>query len=453
MEVEKTKPVSLIAIIIISIGSFLCPLAKAEDVSDYISDGYIYQILDYGDPTDSEDLMYEFNLEVNAYLDMAGNMDADVASVEFVSPAGYTFQIPKQPGQWLDDIWTSYEYMEEEVLPGFWLRDASWKYRARFSNIADLQAYGDGEYTIIVNLEGGGQYQTKALFGNPDTDEPVPQPTQEPVLTFPLHGQEIEPPFTFTGEPCTDTEVEDIFIEIIDPEKNIFHEQYIGIDATSWGPISLTEGLWEVGIYFEHFVGSNNLDGIWISAAKYSKSKCEFTILDYPYTRYEVWGGDTQLSGDYLFSSYWYENELKANGYVKLGESDGQSVTFQGEYQYYVIPTWWQFNIDSIQGSDGSYLSSEDITHRYTANVTDSDNIYGAPDGLCATIGEEPWYGDAFSGYLVFNNPGNWEGLTVITGNINIEKTITNTSGELEDVGSGDIITYRNIKFCFCTNS
>jgi len=425
-------------------GEATITIIKAEDISDHIFLIYFEQIWDYGNPTDNNDLMYEFFLEIGAGGKQGLNMDANVASIEFRTPAGNTFQIPKQPGQWSDDKWTSYEYTPYE-----WGGDATWEYRTRVADIADLQAYGDGEYIITVHYKSGNQSQTTAWLGISDTNKPIGQPTQEPVLTFPEHNQTVESPVTFTWQPCTNADVADIWIEIIDQENNIFHEQYFDVNETSWGPISLTEGIWKIVINFEQYVGSYSSDGILISTAKHSKSKYELTILDYPYNKYEVWGGDIFLSGDSFFSSYWFAYELEANGYIKLGESDGQSVTFQGEYQYYIIPTWWQFRIDSIQGLDGSYLSLENITHRHTANITDPNNIFGPPDGLCATIGKEPWYGDAFSGFFVFNNPGNWTGLTVITRNLNIGKSIMNPIEDIENIGPNDTITYN---ICFDSN-
>jgi hypothetical protein len=136
MEIEKSKTTRQIIISVISICSLLCPLAKAEDVSDYITDIYIYQVWDYNDPTDNEDLIYEFNLEIDAVRDKAINMDADVNNIEFLTPAGHTFQIPKQPDLWSDDTWTSYEYTPDEGQ-----EKARWKYKVKVANEVDLQVY------------------------------------------------------------------------------------------------------------------------------------------------------------------------------------------------------------------------------------------------------------------------------------------------------------------------
>ncbi len=81
---------------------------------------------------------------------------------------------------------------------------------------------------------------------------------------------------------------------------------------------------------------------------------------------------------------------------------------------YYVIGSRGQFLLDSIKGSDGSYYSSfEPDSGAY--NVSDEDNILGPPDGQCAIVGGDIFWGDEFSGYIYFTNPNNWKGITVIT--------------------------------------
>lgn len=437
------------------LGQTTITIIQAEDISDYISYIFIKQVWDHGDPTDSNDSMYEFNLEIYAYGDMAINMDADVASIEFLTPAGNNFHIPKELSQWSDNIWTSYEYNEEEHWPDFWFRDTRWEYRARFSDVADLQAYGDGEYTITLHYKSGNQSQTTAWFGMPGTEESIPQPTQEPIIIFPLPNQVVESPVAFSWESCTDVNASDIWIELEGKSNGGYKEDGFDLDKTSWGPVYLANGRWEITLDFENWsnIFSNN-DGIGVIPAKYSRSRYEFTVATPPTNNYEVWGGETfiyddhtTIDEDFLLRGYWSLDELQANGYVKLGESDGQTATFSGQYEYYIIATRGQILLDSIQGSDDSYYSSFEISCS-TGNITDPNNILGPTDGLCAIVGKATC-SSHFCGYFAFTNPGNWEGLTVITRNLNISKSIANPVEENENIGPDDTIIY---SICFDSN-
>jgi hypothetical protein len=52
-------------------------------------------------------------------------------------------------------------------------------------------------------------------------------------------------------------------------------------------------------------------------------------------------------------------------------------------------------------------------------NISDANNLLGQSDELYATVGTgSTFYGEEFSGYIAFTNPGNWTGLTVIVGEI-----------------------------------
>ena len=428
------------------------PPIPPKNISDYVSDISIGQIWDYGDPTDNTDLVYEFYLEIYSFGDTAMNTNTNVDSVEFQTPAGNTFQIPKLPGQSSDGIWTSFQYEYFEYDPNFWVEDAIWEYRARLTDLADLHAYGDGEYTIILHHTDGSKSQTTAWFGNPDTQEPIPQPTQEPVLTFPftLHRQTVESPVTFNWEPCTDPNTEYIFIDVDGLGTAWLGDKWGEFEKTetSWGPLYLPDGFWDVDLFFapwepweQPWPDYNNDDGIWIDTLKLSKSRYRFTVEGSPWTMYEVWGGNTLIDR----SEGSYENivDLITNGYEKLGKSDEQTATFSGQYEYYLIATVGEFLLDSIQGSDKSHYSSfefnDDIVNAY-----DEDNLLGPPDGRCAVVGGVNNAWDDYSGYFVFANPGNWEGLTVFTSdvNLNLSKSIVGTFYESGNISPNDTFTY-----------
>lgn len=411
------------------------------EIRDYVSDIYIEQIRDYGDPSDGNDLMYEFYLEIFSADSTAASMNANIVRVEFLTPAGKTFRIPKLPGGWSNGIWTSYEYEREPERA--W---SSWQYRARVADLAALGAYGDGQYTLLLYHADGTQSQTTAWFGLPDTQEAIPGPTQEPILTFPSQRQTVKSPVTFNWESCTDPNIEDIHIDVDELGTVRLGDKSEDFDKTetSWGPVYLPSGFWEAKMFFRS--GSQwdcNNDGIWISTSKYSTSQYRFTVEDSPWTMYEVWGGDTWI--DWAEGDYGKIADLEENGYVNLGKSDGQTETFPGRYPYYLIGAVGEFLLDSVQGSDTSYLSSYESNAEWEySNISDDDNIFGPPDGRCATVGgSNPW--SDYSAYFVFSNPGNWEGLTVITSdlNLNLRKEVVGTGDEIQNFDPSDTITYR----------
>ncbi len=407
-------------------------------VWDYVSSIDIAQIWDYNDPTDSTDLTYDFQLRISALGYMAVDMDTDVVSVEFLTPAGNTFQIPRGPGQWSNRIWTSYKY-EYDTEWG----EATWEYRSRSTNLADLQAYGDGEYTIILHYADGNQSQTTAWFAVPDTHDRIPQPTQEPVLTSPVHHQTLGSPVTFTWEPCTDPNADYIHIDVDELGTAGLGDKGTDFDKTEtkWSRVYLPDGVWETEIVFDQWMSNmTNRDGIPVSLRKSSQSKYRFIAAGSPWTKYEVWGGKTFI--DSSKGSYGDVADLKTNGYVKLGESNGPTATFSGQYQYYFIGTVGKFLLDSIQGSDGSYYSSFEANME-RSNISEPNNLLGPPDGNCALVGESNW--NDYSGYFAFTNPGNWTGLTIITSEVNLtlSKSIISVAGETENISPNDSITYR----------
>ena len=385
------------------------------DISDYVSsiDVSINQIQDYGDPSDGTDLMYEFRLEIEAragYTFTPFDIDAFVEDLEFTTPAGNVFTIPKLPGQWSGGIWKSYEYDPE------W-GSARWLYRARSSNLNDLKAYGDGVYTIKVKNVINSDIQMTIWYVVPGTNDPIPQPTQEPVLTFPGRDKAAESPVTFTWEPCTDKNATEIRINVKQSNTGDYYkEDSLNKEQTSWGPLMLTDGSWEAELNFGQWTSTSYEDWVWVEVGKYSRSIQQFDVVGYPRSTYELWGGDVFIGlepGRYLGGGYGSLEKLEANGYVKLGESDGLTATFSGKYLYYMIATRGEFRLDSIQGPGESYYMSFEPNVEWM-NITEPNNLLGPPDGKYATIGSNQLWED-FSGYLVFTNPGDWTELTTIT--------------------------------------
>ncbi len=391
-------------------GKATITITEPEDIADFVSNIFIGQIWDYGDPNDKTDLMYEFRLVVEAYSNTAINMDADIASIEILTPAGSSFQIPKQSGQWSDCIWKSYEYDNESEV-------ATWEYKARFDKVTGFKGYGDGLYIITIDFVDGGHDQMTVWFGIPGTQNSIPQPIQEPVLISPLHNQTVESPVEFTGQPCIDVNATEIRIEIQEDRAGVY-EKSLDVEETSFGPVNLTDGFWEIVLAFGQSASSDD-SGISIEVGKYSQSIYNFTVTGNPFNSYEVWGGDTFIgldNGIYIGGGYGNVDSLVLNGYVKLGDSNEYTATFSGKYKYYFIGTRGMVLLDCIQGSDGSYYSSFEPNVEWS-NISEPDNLLGPRDGKYARIGAYDSQDD-YNGYIVFTNPGNWTELNVITINI-----------------------------------
>ena len=125
---------------------------------------------------------------------------------------------------------------------------------------------------------------------------------------------------------------------------------------------------------------------------------------------YEVWGGNTDYTSEDNWWEYYYN--IDKQDYVNLGESSGGSAIFNGDYDYYVIATHEQVYIDSVCGASDQYYYGS----LWTGNTYNENNITGAPDGQYARIGWDSGgtYG-TFEGFVVIENPGWWNSLSVIT--------------------------------------
>jgi hypothetical protein len=403
-----------------------------ELVSDYISKIHFEQTCNYESPTDSNDETCEFYIKISAESDKANNMNADVNSIEVSTPAGHIFQIPKLTDQWSDDTWTSYEYSPDDG------GEATWEYMVTFSGMAGLQDYGDGQYTITLHYNNGNQNNTKAWFGMADIDNPLLQPP-EPVITYPSPNLIVESPITFSWVPFIDAEVSNISIVLDEKTNGGYRKKDFDINTKSWGPVYLTNGRWEVTMTAENssYIPEND-DGIETESYKISQSRYDFKVINYLTNTYDVWGGDIWIN--LMDASYGSIADMNEYGYQKLVAEPNKPETYIGNYNYYVIATKGRFLLDSIQGLNSTYYYG--IGTNTKENVINEEYLLGKTDGLCATIGNNNPSED-YSGWLAFENPDSWEGITVTTRKLNISKKAVNTPEELENISSGDTITYK----------
>lgn len=222
----------------------------------------IHHGLDYQFP--GEALIYECTFRVQS--------DVSVALVKFLTPEGYTFEIPKLPKQSLPNGngYTSYEYDGST---------AHWEYWAYYLDESGLGDYGDGIYTITVVYEGGGQDQTTAWFGIPRTDDYMPQPTQKPISIFPLHNDITTSRVTFEWEPCEDPSANLIILHLENFDTGEEIIKWFQPRKNSWKNVKLSAGSWDAGLSFgQRYRPVRNNDHILVRVSKYSEIDYMFTI-------------------------------------------------------------------------------------------------------------------------------------------------------------------------------
>ena len=238
-----------------------------ENISEHVFSIGISNSWDYEDPSNDQDIKYEFGLYIET--------DGDVNKVEFLTPAGYTFEIPRLAEQWDDTgtIWTNWEFNPEFGC-------YNWEYEAAFTNPSDLDVYGDGSYTIKVFYADGSDDETTVWFGIPDSKEPIPQPTQEPVLTFPSHHEVVESPVTFCWEACTDSEADKIWLDLQKEETAEELQLDFSTDRTCSKPVVLTDGSWQTQLDFvRYYHVPDNGNGIEVKVWKCIEADYRFEVV------------------------------------------------------------------------------------------------------------------------------------------------------------------------------
>ncbi|MHC4646338.1 MAG: hypothetical protein ACYTBJ_12630 [Planctomycetota bacterium] len=221
----------------------------------------IYQAYDYGDAANPNGPSYVF------YLGLATDTAANL--IEFVTPSGNTFTIPRQEYTDANGIET-WLFSYEDLL--------TWEYQATFDDVRNLDDYGDGIYVITVYYENADPVQTTAWFGNQRTKSFIPQPTQEPGLAFPLHDGLITSPLKFSWMPCSDANAASITLLLEELATSEVLESGFPVNAADSDAFSLNAGRWEAEHRFEHNYGYMSADGIPIDVGKYSVSVSRFRV-------------------------------------------------------------------------------------------------------------------------------------------------------------------------------
>ncbi|MBN1816978.1 MAG: hypothetical protein JW828_06430 [Sedimentisphaerales bacterium] len=351
----------------------------------------ITQGADYEDPVDSSDDGFGFRLSVLT--------DASVRQIDFQSPAGHLFVIPDE--EETDDPATGTStYREYNDDQGAW----EWAHERELSNVSGLAEYGDGTYLITITYYAGGFDQTHIWFGMPGSDQPIPQPVQVPRLLSPAPYSGTNSPVTFSWELITDQNANAIWASLDNEQTGEYFDVGVPLspNQTSWGPIALNDGVWELELVFAH--GSpdlSNEDGIEYLVVKYNEVDCLFTV-GRPWVDYEVWGGNTDYTQ--MPDEWWeYYRNPEWTDFVQLTESQDQAGRYCGQYQYYLVRAYRPLLLDAVRASDSTYQSNWPWHwHGWGYNF---ENLNGLPDGMYATVGD----------WILFENPGHWQCITLIT--------------------------------------
>ena len=368
---------------------------------DAVSDHLEFLEVDFGcnyltpDTTTPE---YEFSASANT--------DDAVDYIEISTPTGNTVTIlPEKSWDETNQIYSERYYDDKEG-------NYHWEYSHEFPELATFtNNYGDGDYTFTIYYVDESTASTTVWFGVPGTASAIPLPTQKPVITSPLYKEgNLTSPVTLSWEAIVDSAAPQMGYWFEKGDDDDGPEPF-DVGPTSSDPITLSDGIWTLGIEIGSlYEGADNGDGIPYQISKHRGVNSKIAV-GHPWYSYSVWGGNyLDTSSDSWWEYFLYIDQQSE--YTFLGASlDGSTETFSGYYDYYAITSTEILSVDSFQGSTGDYYPGYNYT---TGQVTDWGNTAGAPDGQYATFGEDDPY-STFIGFMVIDNPGSWEGLTVIT--------------------------------------
>jgi hypothetical protein len=256
--------------ILVSVGKYSECVYDIRVVNETLSD-HVFEIgltaeRDYGVPGDSSDEEYAIEVEVFT--------DGTVERIEFTTPAGNTFEIPNTP-------------ITEYAIDGGYLEigrefdedsgQYAWIYCPGFISPESLSAYGDGLYTFTVYFADGYSRQTTAWFGIPGTADPIPQPTQAPVITSFDAGESVTSPVTFSWEAYSGSAAHVVWLYVFSEDDE--REWTLPISATGLDePLALPSGWHKAELEFAVYYESVNDDGIVIDAGKFCESDYAFYV-------------------------------------------------------------------------------------------------------------------------------------------------------------------------------
>jgi hypothetical protein len=223
----------------------LIPSTVQAAITDHVFDveidrGYAYQ---YPGTSDDE---YAFDLCLWT--------DDTVNKVAFLTPQDEDWAFEAELDSGSDDAYEWYsgrEYDTEEAA-------YEWCFEVNADSLDGLDNFGDGNYTITVYYENGTENQTTVVFENPNTNGPIVQPTEKPVINTPQHNSTIAFPFTFEWNACSEEFMSThLYVEEYDSEDEMIDVSFSGCTTDSYSP-SLPEENLPLG---EYIAGNLNISG------------------------------------------------------------------------------------------------------------------------------------------------------------------------------------------------
>jgi hypothetical protein len=183
------------------------------------------------------DVSFDFNLWTNG----------TVKSPRFRSPAG---------------LWYSLEPDNED--PG------EYDFEPTFATQAELDTvFSDGVYTLEFQ-SGKNTISTQFPFAIPGTNQPIPWPTQPPVLLSPQHGQTTASSnVTLSWKPVKDRAVTGVSVYMDDKDNKEVVWNWLNPSSTTYGPLKLKSAS-NYSLELQHHAdySGTNADGYGYSVEK-----------------------------------------------------------------------------------------------------------------------------------------------------------------------------------------
>ncbi len=231
-------------------------------ISDHLSWVRISQGQSYDSP-DAASPGYLFVAEMQT--------DNSVDHIDFLSAAGYAYRITSSPHTSSNGVETFHETSGNVNI---------WRYWARSTDASVLSKYGDGGYLVVLYYKDGSSQQTNVAYTLPGTQTPIPAPTQKPHIVAPAQYAGVGSPVTLQWDACTDTNVTNLFLAIVDPSTgaNVVTDA-VSPGATSSGAYDLAEGWYQVELAFENAYSTTNTDGVSFHYGKALVTRGTFEVL------------------------------------------------------------------------------------------------------------------------------------------------------------------------------
>jgi hypothetical protein len=317
----------LIVMAFLSAAAVPCGTSHAA-IADHLFWGQIVQGRIFDDPA-FETPLFLFQMELET--------SANVAFIEFFTPAGYSDFIPPD------------EFASSNGIETYhWVFDSThvWEYWAYFIDPEPIaEFYGDGEYTIILHYIDGTQETTTVRYTVPGTTVPIAAPTQRPTLTWPPFDGVVGSPVVLEWNPVTDPHVRDIFLGVLGADNLYRVADFYEVDATQSIPYGLPEGVYDVELAFENFYGITNPDGVPFDLIK-------MTTLLHPF--------------EVIFSAvYRFWSPVLDRHFYTISEQEKDFVVE-------TYPHVWTFEGVAFYAGTTNYLENTAPVHRFWSNQSGS---------------------------------------------------------------------------------